>query len=63
MYVRVEKELKEIQRAIQVSRTVPIVPSSSKTTELGDELSQLRILVYAIETRLQRVQEEKEHAT
>jgi hypothetical protein len=41
LYVRVDKELKEIQRAIQLSRAVPTVPSSSKIAELGDELTQL----------------------
>jgi hypothetical protein len=35
LYVRFEKELKEIQRAIQVSRAVSTAPSSSKTAELG----------------------------
>jgi hypothetical protein len=42
LYVRHEKELKEIRRAIQLSRAVPIVPSSLETTELGDDLAQLR---------------------
>jgi hypothetical protein len=60
LYVRVEKELKEIQRAIQVSHAVPTVPSLLETVELGDEPTQLRRLEYAIEARLQRVQEEKE---
>jgi hypothetical protein len=42
LYVRDEKELKEIQRAIQLSRAVPTAPSSSETAELGDDLAQLR---------------------
>jgi hypothetical protein len=41
LYVRVEKELKEIQRAIQLSRAVPTAPSLSEIAELGDELAQI----------------------
>jgi len=63
LYVWVDKELKEIQQSIQVSRTVLTAPSTSKTVELGDEPNQLRILEYATEAWLQRVQEEREHAT
>jgi hypothetical protein len=37
LYERIGKELKEIQQAIHLSHTVPIVPSSSKIEELGDE--------------------------
>jgi hypothetical protein len=51
LYVRVEKELKEIQRSIQLSRVVPIVPSSSKTVELGDEPTQLQKLANATEAQ------------
>jgi hypothetical protein len=53
MYVRVDKELKGIQQAIQVSRAIPIVSSSSEIVDLGDEPSQLRILVDEIEARIQ----------
>jgi hypothetical protein len=63
LYTRVEKELKEIQRAIQLSHAVPTAPSSSETIELGDEPTQLRRLADATEARLQKVQEEKEQAT
>jgi hypothetical protein len=41
LYVRVEKELKEIQRAIQLSHIVPTAPSLSETVELGDDPTQL----------------------
>jgi hypothetical protein len=41
LYVRVEKELKEIQRVVQVSHEVPTAPSSSETVELGDEPAQI----------------------
>jgi hypothetical protein len=41
LHVRVERELKEIQRTIQLSRAVPTAPSSSETVELGDEPTQL----------------------
>jgi vacuolar-type H+-ATPase subunit I/STV1 len=41
---------------------VPIAPSSSQIVELGDEPTQLRRLVDAIEARLQKFQEEKEKA-
>jgi hypothetical protein len=55
LYDRIEKELKNIQQAIHSSRMVPIVPSSAEITELGDEPTQLRRLVDAIEARLCRV--------
>jgi outer membrane murein-binding lipoprotein Lpp len=41
---------------------VPIVPSSSKIAELGDELAQLRRLANAIEAQIQKAQEEKKKA-
>jgi hypothetical protein len=63
LYVRVEKELKEIQHDIQVIRVAPTAPSSSKTVEFGDEPTQLRRLADATEARLQKFQEEKEQAT
>jgi hypothetical protein len=49
LYERIEKELKEIQQAIHLNRTVPTMPSSSKIAELGDKPTQLRKLAYAIE--------------
>jgi hypothetical protein len=63
LYDRIEKELKDIQQAIQSSRVVSTVPSSTESVELGDEPTQLCILADATETRLHRVQEEKEQAT
>jgi hypothetical protein len=63
LYDRIEKELKDIQQAIHSSHTVPIVPSSTESVELGDEPTQLRRLVDAIEARLCQAQEEKEHDT
>jgi hypothetical protein len=44
LYGKVEKELKEVQHVICLVCAVPIVPSSSQTAELGDELAQLRRL-------------------
>jgi hypothetical protein len=41
MYERIEKELKNIQQAIHLSRVVPTTPSSLKIVELGDEPAQL----------------------
>jgi hypothetical protein len=49
MYVRVEKELKEIQQNIQVICAVPTAPSLSETIELGDEPSQCQRLTDSIE--------------
>jgi hypothetical protein len=63
MYDRIEKELKDIQQAIQSSCAVSTVPSSIENIELGDEPTQLRRLADATEARLHRVQEEKEQAT
>jgi hypothetical protein len=63
MYDRIEKELKDIQQAIQSSRAVSTAPSSTESVELGDEPTQLRRLADATEARLRRVQEEKEQAT
>jgi hypothetical protein len=63
MYDRIEKELKDIQQAIQSSRAVSTAPPSTENVELGDEPTQLRRLADATETRLRRVQEEKEQAT
>lgn len=62
LYLKVEKELKEIHRAIQFIHIVPIVPSSSNIAELGDELAQLRRLAYETEAQLHKFQEEKEKA-
>jgi hypothetical protein len=63
MYDIIEKELRDIQQAIHSSRAVPTAPSSAENTELGDEPTQLQRLVDATETRLSRVQEEKERTT
>jgi hypothetical protein len=52
LYVRVEKELKEIQRAIQLSHVVSIVPPLSKIAELGDEQGQLQRLSYETKAQL-----------
>jgi hypothetical protein len=41
LYVKVEKELKEIQRAIQAFRVVSTAPSSLEIVDLGDDPSQL----------------------
>jgi phosphoribosylanthranilate isomerase len=49
LYERIEKELKDIQQAIHSSRAVPIAPSLSKITELGDEPTQLQRLTDATE--------------
>jgi hypothetical protein len=56
-------ELKEVQQVVRLVHTVPNMPYSSQTTELGDEPTQLRRLIDATEARFQRVQEEKEKAT
>jgi vacuolar-type H+-ATPase subunit I/STV1 len=63
VYDRIEKDLKDIQQAIHLSRAVPIVPSSVEIVELGDEPTQLRRLVDATKARLHQFQEEKEQAT
>jgi len=52
LYGRVEEELKEIQRAIQLICIVPTMPSSLETVELRDEAAQLRRLVDEIEARI-----------
>jgi hypothetical protein len=41
LYGRIEKELSEVYETILSLRTVPTVPSSLETTELGDEPSKL----------------------
>jgi hypothetical protein len=63
LHERIEKEIKERQKAIHLRHKVPTVPSSLKIVELGDETTILRRLADAIETWLQQVQEEKEQAT
>jgi hypothetical protein len=55
LYEKVEKELKEIQRAIQSVHTVPIVPFSLEIAGLGDEPTPLRRLTDATETCIQKV--------
>jgi hypothetical protein len=62
LYERVKKELKEIEQAIHLSRAVPTTPSLSRVVELGDDPTQLRRCVDAVEARLQKFQEEKEKA-
>jgi hypothetical protein len=62
MYDRIEKELKTSNK-LSIQATVPTVPSSAESVELGDEPTQLRRLVDATEARLHRAQEEKEQAT
>jgi hypothetical protein len=52
LYVRVEKKLKEIQRAIQLSHVLPTTPSSSEISNLGDEPAQLQKLADATEAQL-----------
>jgi hypothetical protein len=52
LYDRIEKEIKDIQQAIHSSCAVPTAPSLVEITELGDEPTQLRRLVDAIEDRL-----------
>jgi hypothetical protein len=37
LYERIERELKEVQQAVCLVRAVPTTPSSSQTTDLGDE--------------------------
>jgi hypothetical protein len=49
LYERIEKELKDIQQAIHLSRAVPIAPSLPKIIELGDEPTQLQRLTDATE--------------
>jgi len=49
MHDIIEKEIKDIQQAIQSSCAVSTVPSSVKNIELGDESTQLRKLVDATE--------------
>jgi hypothetical protein len=46
MYERIDKELKEIQQDIHLTRTVSTAPSSTKTIEFGDEPTQLHRLSY-----------------
>ena len=41
LYEQIEKELKDIQKAIYLNHKVPTMPSLSKITELGDEPTQL----------------------
>jgi hypothetical protein len=54
-YDKIEKELKDIQQAIQSSHAVSTAPSSTESVELGDEPTQLCRLADATETRLRRV--------
>jgi hypothetical protein len=60
MYDRIENDLKDIQQAIHSSHAISTALSSVENIELGDEPTQLCKLVDATETRLRRVQEEKE---
>jgi hypothetical protein len=62
MYDRIEKEIRDIQQAIHLSRIVPTAPSLVESVELGDEPTQLRILADERETRLHQLQEEKERS-
>jgi hypothetical protein len=41
MYDQIEKELKDIQQAIQSGHVVSTAPSSTENVELGDEPTQL----------------------
>jgi hypothetical protein len=41
MYDKIETELKGVQQALYLSRTVSTTPSSSEVVELGDEPTQL----------------------
>jgi hypothetical protein len=63
LYKRIDKDLKEIQQSIYLSRAVPAAPSSSKIAELGDKPAQLQRLADATEARLHQVHEEKEKDT
>jgi hypothetical protein len=54
MYDRIEKELKDIQQAIHFSHAVPITPYLAKSVELGDEPTQLKMLVDATDAQLRR---------
>jgi hypothetical protein len=63
LYERIERELKEVQQDVRLVYAVPVMPSSSQTLELGNELAQLRRIVYATEYWFQRDREEKEKAT
>jgi hypothetical protein len=63
IYVRFEKELKEVQQAICLVCAVPTAPSLSQIVELGDEPAQLKRLADVIEARLEKFQEEKGKAT
>jgi hypothetical protein len=55
LYGRIEKVLKELQQDICLVRAVPIAPSSPQITELGDEPTQLRILIDATEAQLHKI--------
>jgi hypothetical protein len=54
--------LKEVHHDVRLVCAMPIAPSSSQIAELGDEPTQLRILMDETESWFQRVQEEKEKA-
>jgi hypothetical protein len=59
LYGKIEREMKNVHQFIRLARAVPTAPSSSQTTELGDEPTQLRRLVDATEARLQRVRKRR----
>jgi hypothetical protein len=54
MYDQMEKEVKDIEQAIQLGRTVSTVPSSTENVELGDAPTPLRRLENVIEAHLHR---------
>jgi hypothetical protein len=63
VFSRIKGELQEVQQALQSSRAVSIVPSTSGTEEPGDEPAQLHQITDKVEARLRRAQEETTQAT
>jgi hypothetical protein len=60
MYDRIEAELKGVQQALYLNRTMSTMPLSAGDAKVGDEPAQLCILVDSTKDHLRQVQEEKE---
>jgi hypothetical protein len=63
VFSQIKDELQGVQQELQSSHIVSNMPLSARTTELGDEPSQLHQIVDIVEACLRRAQEETTKAT
>jgi hypothetical protein len=57
IYNRIEIGLQEVQQALQSSHAISTAPLLEETTEVGEELVQLRKIVDTVEVHLRHAQE------